>query len=106
VQYYKVTWRDDAGVVRQARRRYSEFDAIRNSLLKVTTESLAVELRKLPFPSKKWVHGTDLVAERAAELTEFLHMLVVTKHLIMPSERPSSATEAVELFKFLVVEEQ
>eukprot|EP01043_Picozoa_sp_COSAG02_P045093 COSAG02_NODE_4091_length_5797_cov_127.687434_2_plen_570_part_00 len=106
VQYYKVTWRDDAGVVRQARHRYSEFDAVRNHLLKAATSSLAIEVQKLPFPGKRWVHGTDVVAERAAQLTEFFHVLVVTKHLIMPSDKAGSTKEAVELFKFLAMDEE
>jgi hypothetical protein len=106
VQYYKVTWRDDAGVVRQARRRYSEFDAVRSRLLKAATSTLAAEVQKLPFPGKRWVHGTDVVAERAAQLTEFFHMLVVTKLLVMPSDKAGSTTEAVELFKFLAMDEE
>lgn len=104
VQYYKITWRNDLGVVREARHRYSAFDHMRNSLLKSGAVS-ASDVRKLPFPGKKWMHGTELVAERAAALTEFLHSLVVTQRLIVPSEFSSSA-ESTELFQFLATDDE
>lgn len=104
VQYYKITWRDDAGVMREARHRYSSFDRMRNSLLKPGAVA-AADVRKLPFPGKKWVHGTDLVAERAAALSEFLQLLVVTQRLITPSESGTNA-ESTELFQFLMTDDQ
>ena len=100
VQQYEITWRNDTGAVQQSRHRYSEFDTLRNRLLKSTVASLSAEVRKLPFPAKKWVHGNDLVSERASELTEFLSALVVTERLITPSEN-GSTTESVELYGFM-----
>ena len=105
LQLYKITWRDTYGAIHEATHRYSEFDTLRTTLM--SNGGIGEAVRGLPFPGKKWMHGTDVVLERATGLTDFLTELVVTQALVMPRApgfRDASSPERSLVFEFLHVE--
>ena len=103
LQLYKVTWRDNFGAIHEATHRYSEFDALRTTLM---SSDIGEAVRGLPFPGKKWMHGTDVVLDRATGLTDFLMELVVTQVLVAPraagaQQRDSSSPNMSLVYDFL-----